>query len=436
MKLKKFFILILAVIMSGSVFFTSCSNKDDDSDNSGSKDSKKSLRILWWGSQTRADATQEVLDNYAKENNVKFETEFADFKGYWDKIATFASTNSLPDIIQQDNSYIVEYATKNTLEDLQPYIDDGTFEKDNIPEDILELGVVNGKNYGISLGVNTQSIIYNPELYKKADIPEPTGDMTWEEYFKDAEEIYKKTKIQVGLPFSKDPKLLIEYWVRSAGKTLYSEDGTSLGFDDEELLVDLFKEEQRLIKTGAIYDPAKAALEIATEESSLVKEKSTGGFAWSNFLVQYNIAMNKKLGIVTLPKAPTGDEPGMYIKASMFFSVAASSENKEEAVKVINYFTNDIEANKILKADRGVPISDLVRENLKDVVDEGTKQTFDYIDVASEKANSAPPEPSGAQEIFTLAQDINDEVINNKKTPEEAAKDFIKKANDVLAKNK
>lgn len=443
MKLNKILVLILAIILSGNVFLTSCSNdskKIENTKNSSSSAEPKNItmRVIWWGSQTRADATKKVLDNYSlAHKNVKFETEFADFKGYWDKLATFAASNSLPDLMQQDYGYLTQYVKKRTLADIQPYIDKKVLNSDNIDKNMLKLGDIDGKNYGISLGVNSQSIIYNPELYKNAGVDEPKDGMTWKNYFDDAEKMYRKTKTQVSLPFNTDPKLLIEYWVRSAGKSLYNKNGTALGFSDEKLLASLFEEEQRLIKTGAIYDPAKGQLELAIEESGFVKGKDAGGFAWSNFLVPDTLAIKKDLKITTLPKAPSGDEAAMYIKPSMFFSVADSSENKEEAVKVIDYFTNDLEANKILKADRGVPISSKVRDELKSIVDPAAKQTFEYIDFATKAAGKvAPPEPAGAQEVQQLAFNLNNEVINNKKTPKDAAKEFIKSANDILIKNK
>jgi multiple sugar transport system substrate-binding protein len=432
--IKKSLILILVLVFSFNVFFTSCSNKEESSEADGTK----TLRVIWWGSQTRADATEEVLNMYAEENgNVEFETEFSDFTGYWDKVATFAASNSLPDIIQQDYAYLKQYVTKGTMADLTPYFDDGTINTDSIDDGVLDLGKINDGNYGIALGINSQSIIYNPSLYQDAGIDEPTSGMDWEEYFSNAEKMYEKTGTQVSLPFSVDPKFFIEYWVRSAGYTFYNEEGTGLGFDDVDLLADLFEEEQRLLKTGAIYDPAKAALEKAIEESGFVKEKEAGGFAWSNFMVTYATAIEKDLGIITLPQASSGDENGMYIKPSMFFSVAESSENKDEAAKVIDYFTNNLESNKVLKADRGVPISSEVREGLKDLVDTATQQTFDYIDEATEVVGDpAGAEPEGSQEITTLALNINDEVINNKKSPKEAAEEFIKKSNEILADNK
>ncbi|MFH5186840.1 extracellular solute-binding protein [Paenibacillus sp. TAB 01] len=67
----------------------------------GSADKPVKLRIVWWGSQARHDATLKALDAYTKKHpNVTFEPEFSGFDGYADKLATQAAAKNAPDIIQ------------------------------------------------------------------------------------------------------------------------------------------------------------------------------------------------------------------------------------------------------------------------------------------------------------------------------------------------
>ena len=56
------------------------------------------LRVAWWGNQVRNEGTTAMLDAYMEEHpNVKIEAEFADWSGYWDKLATQAASNNMPD---------------------------------------------------------------------------------------------------------------------------------------------------------------------------------------------------------------------------------------------------------------------------------------------------------------------------------------------------
>ena len=122
----------------------------------------------------------------------------------------------------------------------------------------------------------------------------------------------------------------------------------------------------------------------------------------------------------------------------MFFSVANSSKNKEEAVKFVNYFMNDIEANKVLLAERGIPIIPGVRSVLKGMVDPVNRQVFDYIELVGKKNASPidPADPAGAGEVLKAFRTIDQEVLYGTTAPQAAADKFIKQANEILAKNK
>ena len=63
--------------------------QNQEEEDTGADGGKVNLRMVWWGSQERHDATLKVLDLYKEKNpNVTFETEFSGWEGYWDKLAT------------------------------------------------------------------------------------------------------------------------------------------------------------------------------------------------------------------------------------------------------------------------------------------------------------------------------------------------------------
>ena len=77
-----------------------------------------------------------------KNPNVVIETEFTDWSGYWDKLATQAAGGGLPDIIQMDYSYLNQYASSNQLADLNGFIESGVIDTANISSSIIESGSV------------------------------------------------------------------------------------------------------------------------------------------------------------------------------------------------------------------------------------------------------------------------------------------------------
>jgi multiple sugar transport system substrate-binding protein len=125
------------------------------------------------------------------------------------------------------------------------------------------------------------------------------------------------------------------------------------------------------------------------------------------------------------------------MKNSQYFSVTANTKVAEEAAKFISYFTNDIEANKILLGERGVPFASKVRTELQAAVSEAQKATFVYVDEV-EKLNAQvdpiyPPNYGGIYDVWKL---VTDEIMYEKVTPEDGAKKFRTQADEILGKNK
>lgn len=113
------------------------------------------LKITWWGSQSRHDYTKKLLDLYTKSHpNVKFTASPSGWDGYFDKLSTLTASGSMPDIVQMDYLYITTYAKNNSLADLQPFIDDKTIDVSSIDPDILKTGKVNGKMAGMVLSTS------------------------------------------------------------------------------------------------------------------------------------------------------------------------------------------------------------------------------------------------------------------------------------------
>jgi multiple sugar transport system substrate-binding protein len=108
-----------------------------------------------------------------------------------------------------------------------------------------------------------------------------------------------------------------------------------------------------------------------------------------------------------------------------------------EAAKFINWFTNDVEANKIIRAERGVPISSKIQDALKPILSPEEKQVFDYVGWAANNSSPiSPPDPQGSAEVSKLLKDMQDQILYKKISVDDAAAKFMKQANDILAKNK
>src|SRR5690606_14958806 len=96
-----------------------------------------------------------------------FETEFAAWDDYWDKMATYAAANSLPDIFQHDYAKISQYLENNLLADLTPYVESGQLDLSAVDENAISGGKFDGKLYALSLGTNSFGTLVDPAIIEE-----------------------------------------------------------------------------------------------------------------------------------------------------------------------------------------------------------------------------------------------------------------------------
>jgi multiple sugar transport system substrate-binding protein len=397
------------------------------------KDTPATIRVAWWGNQVRNDNTVSALNLYSKEHpNVKFETEFTDWTGYWDKVATQAAANSLSDILQMDYSYIKQYQSKAQLAGLSVFTDSGILNLSDVGS-IIESGKINGELYGIPLGMNAPAMIYDKEAAAKAGVEIRNG-MTREEFISIADKVYDATGKKFDWAYY-DGALMLDYFVRGLGFDLMEEG--KLGIASADNALDFFKTIEDSMKKPAhmTKEELTEAVGIGIEQDPLSVGKNWLAFAASNQLVAHNDGAGKELGIVIFPVGANDKEKAMFQKPSMFFCISKNSEKKEVAAQILDFFTNSIEANKILMGERGVPISNTVASTIKPLMPKANQQVFDYLlDIGKYCSVISPPAPVGSSEIASLVNTITEQVCYGQITSEEAAERFFTEGNAILKK--
>lgn len=423
------------------------SDQTNTSNNSGSNSSGSSggnsggdapknvtLRIAWWGGEPRHDYTLKVIDMYQQQNpHVTIEPEYASWDDYWTRLAPQAAANQLPDIIQMDLSYITQYGEKGQLADLTPFLGN-QIDVTNISESAISGGRIGDKLYGFNAGVNALQVHFDPAILEKAGISIDSipDNWTWADY-----ESLAMKAADAGIYFDTGHKadVFFAYYLRTQGKRLYSPDGTQLGYDDDQLFVDFFSMQHRLVKAGAKPTPDITAQIKGLEDDLLVKNQAASVWQWTNQFIGLQQVADRPLEMHPLP-GPNQTQ-GLFLKPSMFWSIAENSQNKEEAAKFLDFFINDIEANKLIRGDRGVPVSSVVKEALIPELTEQQAQVFEFI--AWAEKNSSPgdgPDPIGAGEVIAALESITESLYFDQITPEEAAKQFRSEANSILSRNK
>ncbi|MFC4304413.1 ABC transporter substrate-binding protein [Cohnella boryungensis] len=418
---------------SGAQPSATSSASASSSPSEGGKKDNVELRIMWWGSQARHDATLKVIDLFEKKYPyVKINAEFLGADGYWDKLNTQIAGGSAPDLIQLGNNY-PDYVTRGALLDIDSYLGNA-IDLSNFDEAIASSGKFNGKQYGVNLGSNALGIVYNTELIKKAGLEPPKAGWTWEEM-----EAYSKQlveKLGNGNYAFADQSAFTHYvghYVRQNGKALYN--GTDVGFDEQDM-TGWYEMWERFRQEGIIPPATKAAayLEVSPDNSMLVEGKVAMSVIWSNQLVAFQGAMQDELQMIPLPTG--GSEKGMWIQPSQFMAIGKDSKNPEEAAMFISFFVNDPEATAILGSDRGIPGSSVVREALKGNADPVVLRTYNYLDVAAQQARDMDMEMPNIAQWDAALRNAAQKVAFAKASVADAAAETVKAAKEAIAKSK
>jgi multiple sugar transport system substrate-binding protein len=402
---------------------------------------KVTLRVAWWGSQDRNDRTLKAIELFEeKYPDIVIEPVFLGWDGYWDKMATQAAGQNLPDVWQQDYMWLSKYVDKDLLLNLNPYVEDGSLDFSNVEESAISGGIIKGGLYGVNLGLNAMATLYDPQLFNKAGVEEPDPDKwTWEDYIDTAYKLHNALGIYADWGLVQAHELPgFSYYLRQMGKEVFKEDATGLGYEDDNLLADYFRMDLKLTKDGVFapigvrneYDGFASAAKLFANNMLVMTSQ-----IWSNQITSLEKETGKSFKMTILPTSKNQVQNGLYLKPSMFFSVTKYTDCPEEAVKFINFITNDLECNKILMGERGVPVSSEIRKGLAPLLTDTAKKMFDYIDLAAKHASKiSPPFPAYLNEVQDSYQKIHEKVLFEMMTVDEAAKQFREEATKIINK--
>ena len=394
------------------------------------------LRLIFWGGQARADRTYGVTDLFTTAGGPAIEGEFLAWNDYWPKLATQTAGGNAPDIIQMDYRYIVEYAKRNAIAPLDEFVG-GVLDLSTFDKDQLDGGKVDGKLYGISLGANSVAMLVNTTAFEEAGATPPTNDWTFDTLMEIGEK-FKAANIRGGMKAIADGSYsepLLQNWLRQRGKDLYTADG-KLAFEEADA-VEWYTMWNKLRDAGVCVSAEDQALDTGPLETTmLVLGKAALLPSNSNQLVAFQTLVQDKLGMVGFPRVAAGVGGGHYRKPSMFFSVGASSANKEASADFLNFFISNPDAAKILGVERGIPCLPSTRDVVAPTLDEQSQVALNFVSNLGDLLGALPPPPpASAGEIdSSLIRTIGQEVGFGAKTPEEGARDLITGATDILSR--
>ncbi|MET8757304.1 extracellular solute-binding protein [Lentzea sp. NPDC004782] len=400
---------------------------------SGGGSGQAEIRFIWWGNDDRAKVTNEAVRLFESRNtNIKVSTSFQNFQNYFEKLSTEIAGGNAPDVIQMDYRYLNEYAGRNVLLDLTPYVGKEIRTSD-WNSGFIGSGKLNGKQVAMPLAQNATAIVYDPKLFDAAGVKAPELGWTWADYEERAAKIQASTggKIAGATDFG-GTEDVFETWLRQHGKKLYAEDG-KLGYSKDDLKA--FWQLSKDFRDGNATTPPElvTTLNAGAEQTPMGKKLSASEHTYDSLYGGYNTVRPDELKLGPYP-SDSKEALGSYRKPSQLISASARTKNKDAAVKLIDFLLNDPDAGKILGANRGLPANLKIREAVAQNLGGANKVIFDYEKAVDAKLGDAPPAPpKGDGAVYKLMQRKHEEIVFGKKTIDQAADEFFKDAEQALS---
>jgi multiple sugar transport system substrate-binding protein len=389
-------------------------------------DKPVTLRFTWWGADARHQRTQQVIDLFHKEHpNITIKGEFKDWNGYWDSLATTVAANDAPDIIQMDELYLASYADRGALLDLKTQGEH--LKLDGIDPKALATGAIDGKQYALPVGLASQSLVANTDLFTKYGVPLPNDDTwTWDDLWALAAKFSAVSGGKVvGLQSYGMDGGGLGLLARQQGNSIYDDAGQKVVVKPE-IVANFFEEGAKLSKEGAIPKPGL----LIEQASNTLDQSGTGtntaalGFWWNTQLTSLTKASGQHLKLLKLPGESTSQKPGAYYKPSMFWSISSRSKHPAEAALFVDFLANSKEAGDILLTDRGVPANKAVLTAITPKLGSTDKAAADYLSTIKV---SDPPRvtPNGGSSIDDIIRRHAEDVLFGRQPADKAATAFI-----------
>jgi multiple sugar transport system substrate-binding protein len=437
MKKRIGLLVLLAVVFFGTSLFAG----GGKGDTAGSASGKTTIRAFYWGDTKRFELYRSILDQFEAANpDVSVNMETASWADFWDKLSVQTGGKNVPDFMGMHVQYAADYLPKGVCEVLDPYVADGTLDLSEWSQSAIDTGKYDGKLYMMAMGVGFQSLFFNTQLFKEVGVDLPPFDWT----FDDAKVIGAKVRAALDKQGKTTTWMLEDmstslnswrYFVRAHGREIYDAKG-NINFlpSDAEEWFTLYKEFRTM---GIIPDPATVTeYNNTTLENSLFgKDKvMTRTIPVHQFKLYTTTFPNKQLVIQRNP-GYKGTRNGEFPEGSSWAASGMTTpEKKKAAVRLINFWENDIRSQSRFLLDMGFAGNQRMGREIMSFLTPAELEVVKFINTMMPVTTATPNPPSGASEIDGLFTNIAEQVRFDRKTPAAAAKEFYDEALAIRAR--
>jgi multiple sugar transport system substrate-binding protein len=404
----------------------------------GLGDVEGTIRIAYWGSGPRVELTNGVSDLFIAENpGVTVEPEFADFAAYWERLNVQGASGNLPCVPQLQGRQLETYAGQGMLVDLDPLIESGAINVDDIPQEVIDTGRgADGKLYMIPYGAAYDAVEINATLAEQAGVGLPEEGYNWDdfgEYIREAQE-----GLPEGIPAANLGGGLPNYfiaWTQSRGETMFEDNQIAF---PEESLVEFWTFWEELRNAGATTTAQQRAEEPPQTEQRYVAQGKVmldsvpGNALTPGQTTLEGLMPGQQLTTVAMPSGEAGSGNVLFTSG---FGISANCDNIPTAAAYIDFWANNDEAAALFASNNGgVTNTRHLQQQLDDPeLPPLKKHELELYQQVIENEPPAVSYPPGYQANFETGFNRAYETVSLGGTsPEDAAAAFIAEVNAAL----
>ena len=226
---RSWFLLIFSFFLSSLILLDGCSKKEAEEG--------KKISLVWSGyeypefNRIRMEQTKRFNELHP-EMFVRY-NPISSGRGYTAKILSLAVGNVLPDIFFVPAGSELDFAQRDILLDLTPYVekDKGYFSQ--IPSYLIDFMRYKDGIYGMPGNLGTHCLYYNKKLFDEEGISYPDENWTWDDFKEAAIKLTKRDSRGVAYQFG----TVLPDWVTlsySFGGEIWNKDRTKSVFNSQE----------------------------------------------------------------------------------------------------------------------------------------------------------------------------------------------------------
>lgn len=401
------------------------------------------LRMSWWGGDSRHEKILAVIDAFQKENpDIVIEPEYSAFADYRDKFTMQLTSGAAADILAVDQPWVSSImAQGNFFADLSAYEEVGLDEMDSyIIDNFCKEG---DGTYFVPAGVNGMGSLVDVEKLSEYGFDVSNEDFTWDDLIFLGETVHAADPSQyLCCVDSKQASLYYArvYLRQLTGKQFINDDG-SIGVTKEELAQAL-----ELVNTlfeKGIFQPI--------EESGIYENSMTQNPTWLNrqmFMILGRTSVmtdtsarradesgNYTTSGYVMPQMKNAKESGIEVRPAALYAINASCEHPEEAARFLAFMFGSEEGASLLKDTYSVPASEKLRTYCEEekLLDESAVKNVVY---SLENSGNVVNAWSNNSEVEAMMTEIMQKIAYKQyQNMDEAADEVFSRIEQIVASN-